>query len=406
MFDRFTSKTRHAAVVLAVGATTVACSDSSPTTPSARPGRVAAGGVTNTEAERDPAPPSGLVTVSIAGGAHTFFPYTADDFSGAPKDPINAVFAGYADPLRIRAALRRLDGNRTAFGLPAAPPFDCTWKDAIGDEQAAFGDAEAWTGSAVQLACGEYSPFRFHMRLFKQGDITLAGVHMDLHIPNTNEHEAIAWELPEQVLVVDMIRTGLLAGPPQLSAPITQSPTFREIRLPVWNGIPTQLKALVGVLGGPAIPNDGRARLFDLGTAEPIVEDIVEQEFVIQFNQAIPKPFCGGPNDYLFVTGPIYFRGVARVTPGGTYHRESLATAELVATPVNPLTGQSIGAPLNAKVSDDHAATLNAGGAVARARRLQQLFNAAGVLQASKDDRISAGTIGHDRFVSDVYCAQ
>jgi hypothetical protein len=158
------------------------------------------------------------------------------------------------------------------------------------------------------------------------------------------------------------------------------------------------------VLGGPAVPNDGRARLFELGTPEPIVDDLVEQEFVIQFNQVIPKPFCGGPNDYLFVQGPLHYRGVARVMADGTYHREHTTTAELVATPVNPLTGQPIGAPMNGVVSDEHTAGLNPGGAVARGHRLQQLFDAAGVLQASKDDRISAGTLGHDRFVSEVFC--
>jgi len=382
------------------------CDDAGPTTPTAPVGpHVAAGAVTSSEVERDPAPPAGLVTVSIGGGTSTFFPYTADDFSGAPKDPINAIFAGYANPLMIRAALRRLDGNRTAFGLPNAAPFNCTWKEAIGDEQAAYGEAEGWTGSAVQLACGEWG-IRFHMRLFKEGSVTLAGVHMDLNIPGTHEHEVISWELPEQLLAIDMIRSGLLAGLPQLSAPITAAPTFREIRLPVWNGMPTQLKALVGVLGGPAIPTDGRARLFELATPEPIVDDVVEQEFVIQFNQVIPKPFCGGPNDYLFVQGPLYYRGVARVTAAGTYHREHTTTAALVATPVNPLTGQPIGAPMNADVSDEHSANLNAGGAVAGAHRLQQLFDAAGVLQASKDDRISAGTLGYDRFVSNVFCGQ
>src|SRR6188474_360402 len=72
----------------------------------------------------DPAAPAGLVTV----GALTFWPYTGDDFTGAPKDPINAIFTGTAITLQIRAALRRPAGNRSASGLPTIPTFTCTWQ--------------------------------------------------------------------------------------------------------------------------------------------------------------------------------------------------------------------------------------------------------------------------------------
>lgn len=406
MFDRRPARASCAITLAAVVASIVGCTDANPTAV-ARPAGAGAGrfDVSAAGAQSDPAAPSPLVTVAVGNTSTTFFPYTGDDFTGAPKDPINAIFTGYADPLQIRAALRRLDGNRTAFGLPAAPPFNCTWKDAIGDEQTGYGTAEGWTGSAVQLACGEYSPFRFHMRLFRNGSSTFAGVHMDLHIAGTNEHEAIAWELPEQILVVDMIRSGILGAAPGLSAPITQTPTFREIRAPVWAAMPAQLKALVGVTTGPAIPNDGRARLFQIAVAEPVVADVVEQDFIIQFNQVIPKPFCAGPTDFVFVQGPLHFTGDARVTPAGTYHRQQRVTAELSVLPVNPLTGQPIGAPLNAHILDEHVAGFGPGGADANMRRLQQLFDAEGTLVASLDDKLSAGTRGHNDFSHVVRCA-
>jgi len=399
MFARLSPSIARAGAVIAAAAAIAACSDAHPTAaPSltAGPVRVAAAQDPN-----DPAPPAGLVTV----GASTFWPYTGDDFTGAAKDPINAIFTGHAEPLRIRAALRRLDGNRTAFGLPNVPPFNCTWKDAIGDEQTGFGQAEGWTGSAVQLACGDWS-LRFHVRLFAEGSVTLAGTHMDLNIPGTYEHEVISWELPEQLLTIDMIRSGLLAGAPTLTAQINAAPTFREIRAPVYAGIPPQLKAIAGITAGPQIPTNGRATLFNVGTAEPIVPDVVEQQFTIQFNQFIPKPFCGGPSDFLFVQGPIVYTGVATVTAGGTYHRESTATADLTAVPVNPLNGQPIGAPLHALATDEHLAQVTAAGVSARGHRLQQLFDVADVLQASQDDKISAGTIGHDAVTRVVNCGQ
>jgi len=52
-----------------------------------------------------PAAPAELVTVSFEGDEVTFWPYTGMDFSGNGSDPINLIFAGEADPLRIRSAL-------------------------------------------------------------------------------------------------------------------------------------------------------------------------------------------------------------------------------------------------------------------------------------------------------------
>ena len=57
-------------------------------------------------------------------------------------------------------------------------------------------------------------------------------------------------------------------------------------------------------------------------------------------------------------------------------------------------------------ISDEHLADVNPAGVVARGHKLQQLFDAAGVLQASQDDKISAGTIGRDAFTRVVNCGQ
>jgi len=399
VFVRLSPRTARAGAMIAAATALTACSDADPTAVQNVIASQARGAAA--QDPNDAAAPAGLVTV----GTSTFWAYTGEDFTGDAKDPINAVFTGYAEPLRIRAALRRLNGDRSAFGIPNVAPFNCTWKDAIGDEQTGYAQAEGWTGSAVQLSCGDWS-LRFHLRLFAEGAVTLAGTHMDLNIPGTNEHEVISWELPEQLLTIDMIRAGILASAPGLTGQINAAPTFREIRAPVYAGIPAALKAIAGITAGPQIPTDGRARLFNVGTAEPIVADVVEQQFTIQFNQFIPKPFCGGPTDFLFVQGPIVFTGVARVTPSGVYHRESTATADLTAVPVNPLTGQPIGAPLHGLVTDEHLAQVTAAGVSARGHKLQQLFDGAGVLQASQDDKISAGTIGNDAVTRVTNCGQ
>ena len=399
MFVRLSPRTARAGAMIAAATALTACSDADPTAVQNVIASQARGAAA--QDPNDAAAPAGLVTV----GTSTFWAYTGEDFTGDAKDPINAVFTGYAEPLRIRAALRRLNGDRSAFGIPNVAPFNCTWKDAIGDEQTGYAQAEGWTGSAVQLSCGDWS-LRFHLRLFAEGAVTLAGTHMDLNIPGTNEHEVISWELPEQLLTIDMIRAGILASAPGLTGQINAAPTFREIRAPVYAGIPAALKAIAGITAGPQIPTDGRARLFNVGKAEPIVADVVEQQFTIQFNQFIPKPFCGGPTDFLFVQGPIVFTGVAQVTSSGVYHRESTATADLTAVPVNPLTGQPIGAPLHGLVTDEHLAQVTAAGVSARGHKLQQLFDGAGVLQASQDDKISAGTIGNDAVTRVTNCGQ
>lgn len=76
--------------------------------------------------------PSPLVTVNLGASSLEFWPFTGNDFSGTPQDPINLLFAGESDPRALRAALLFLDGDRTAFGFPNVFPFNCTWIDAIG----------------------------------------------------------------------------------------------------------------------------------------------------------------------------------------------------------------------------------------------------------------------------------
>jgi hypothetical protein len=133
-------------------------------------------------------PPAGVVSVPAAGASLDLYPYTLVNFSDDPADrfdPINLIFTGSADPRQIRADLMALDGNRPA--LPAAGPFQCVWKDAIGDMQTAYAGA-GWAASVVQLRCGEFGPVRFHLRLFRAGAMTVANAHFEVLIEGTADH--------------------------------------------------------------------------------------------------------------------------------------------------------------------------------------------------------------------------
>ena len=93
-----------------------------------------------------PPPPSDLVSVPAGPQVVTFWPYTGTDYSASPKDPINLIFVGEADPRLIRQALLALGGDRTPV-FPDVFPFNCTWADAIGSPQTGYSEDVGWQGS-------------------------------------------------------------------------------------------------------------------------------------------------------------------------------------------------------------------------------------------------------------------
>ena len=220
-------------------------------------------------------PPSGLATVDFAGQSLTFWPFTGEDFSGNPQDPINLVFLGKADPRDIRAALLGLDGDRTAFGFPDAAPWNARWDDAIGDVQTGYGDGTGWAGGVVQLACGEYGPIRFHLRLFKLGQWTVGNAHFELYIPGTSDHQVLSWERAEELVTADMVRCGLLDpnAPMGVSQYISQEP-FRTIPAIIYEQVPQDIRDYIGdpepnANGDVPIATDGILQIFNLaGQAE------------------------------------------------------------------------------------------------------------------------------------------
>ena len=321
--------------------------------------------------QRGDTPPAGVVQVASQGGhAHLdLYPYTGAGFDGTPVDPINLLFVGTACPRTVRAALMKLDGDRHAFGFPDAPPFNQRWGDAFGDVQTAYAEGMGWTGSVIQLALGDYGPVRVHLRLFRTagaGDDawTMGAAHFEVLIPGTADHWVLSWELARQLVVADLLRAGLVVGAPELSPPITQTPSYRTIPPVIYNGLPPDLRAAIG---GPPddqtsdvpVPNDGKAAVVFLGDI-PDMGVPQSQSFTITYGQAIPKPICAdGPYDYVYVEGPVQFMRTTTIDPEGSYVYEAHASGRLTVTPIDVTTTPPtpVGAPFTAIISEDQSGT-------------------------------------------------
>lgn len=303
-----------------------------------------------------PPAPGALATVTFGGASLDFWPFTGTDFQNA-ADPINLVFVGKAEPRALRAALMALDGNRVAVGFPAGPPFDCVWKDAVGAIQTSY-STDGWSASAVQLECGDYSPLRFHVRLFAAGAVTVANAHIDVLIPGTADHEVVSWELAEQLVVADFLRSGLLDGatPVAPTSVINPAPSYRAIDPRVYNGLPAPLIAAIGGPAQPAaapvpIPSDGRATALNVAGSTPLQPGVAEAAFTIQFGQFIPKPFCSsGPLDWVRVDGPVEVRHTVAIDASGGYEIRARIHGRLQVTPVDILSSPP------APIGDTHEA--------------------------------------------------
>jgi hypothetical protein len=326
---------------------------------------VALGLVVPALAGNEAPPPSDTVAVTLGGEPETIWPFTGNDFSGTPSDPINLVFTGTADPRTIRDVLLSLNGDRTAFGFPNAFPFNCTWSDAFGDEQAAWAEVEGWQGGAVQLQCGSFDPMRFHLRLFREAGFTLANAHLDLLIPGTTDHELLSWEVPEALVTVDLLRSGFLTAPPAPTEVITPTPTYRTIRYQVFNGLPVSLRFALGLplsnqTADVPVPNDGRATVLAVEHSYKPAQADLRVGFEVMFNQIIPKPLCStGPLDLVWVKGPVHFELRTHTNPSGFYERTGTATAVLSVTPVDPA-GQPLGPTVPAEASEAHRGMITA----------------------------------------------
>ena len=73
----------------------------------------------------------------------------------------------------------------------------------------------------------------------------------------------------------------------------------------------------------------------------------------------VPQPFCGPEGGaFLYVNGPVTFDQQVVFTPSGNYLSHFHAVGQLAVTPVDPTTGQPVGATYKAIVLEDHKGIL------------------------------------------------
>jgi hypothetical protein len=316
----------------------------------------------------DATPPPDPVTVSLGSRTYTLWPYTSTDLS-SPSDPVNLVILN-ADPREVRQALLALNGDRTAFGFPAVSPFDCTWSDTMGYEQATWTEAVGWAGSDIQLSCGQQTlgPIRFHLRLYRHGDVTLGAAHFEVQIPKTAEHETLSWEFAERFVTMDLARSGALTAPPSLVA-LTAPGALGVTRQQIYNAllaVPSMVP-LLAMLGLPTTPQtaplpiatDGVATVLAANVAFTPGHERTRRELTVNYDIVSPKPFCAsGPLDLVRLEGPLQLALTVRTTPSGQFSRTYTVEGILNVTPIDPATGLPRGPSVKAIIAEAHRALL------------------------------------------------
>jgi hypothetical protein len=320
-------------------------------------------------------------------GEETFelWPYTTGKLSiASPDDPINLLLVGEGDPRAVRAALMALDASQTAFG--------CTWTDAVGNEQASAAAGIGWTGSAIHLACGSYA-LRPHIRLFDIGGAVLVGAHFEVQLPGTDQHQVLSYALAEEMVLNDLVQTGLV-DPSSIT--LSNAITATTQAIPAWfyNLIPP-LWPFVGVPGPVTndvpVPNgDDKVTIVPIahytgaGTAS-------YQEFVIEFDQSVPKPFCQAPGDMVHVEGPVQVTMTVSIAPGGRLERHMRASGRLLITPAT-------GAPYTAVVSQDQQAWATASAHWVQAKLHQLMVPSGGTDRGQISEHLRVGSEVPDDF--------
>ncbi|HLG06791.1 MAG TPA: hypothetical protein VI383_11655 [Gemmatimonadales bacterium] len=359
------------------------------------------------EGKTIPPPPAALTTIPVGAGTARIWSYVTDDLQ-TEKDPVNLVFTGKADPRAIRNALLGLDGNRAPV-FPPVFPFTCTWSDAIGDLMEGFEESTGWAGGAVQLQCGDYGPLRFHFRLFKTGDFTIGNVHFEMVIPGTADHQVLSWELAEQLVAYDMIRTGLLGAAPASTGPINAAPSHRTIPGVIYNGLPGEL---VDLIGGPATPvaedvpiiTDGQATILSVAGEAPSAAPQAQQDLVINYDQVIPKPFCAsGPADFVYVSGPVSLH-LEVFTSGSELRRIFRASGELTVIPIDIGTGEPAGPAMQALVSENQDARAGSRGGTVIGLQFRELLPASQAGTGQLKIQVNVGPGRAPRYDRQVIC--
>ncbi len=339
--------------------------------------------------------PGELVTVDFLEQSLTFYPYAATQLDEIAESPVNLVFFGEVDPVQIRSALLALDGDRSAFGFPSAYPFNQVWTDALGGSVGTtWVEGEGWVSSVIQLTIGNYETLRFHLRLYRTvtDGWTLGSAEFEVMIPGTADHQVLHWEMAEQIVIADLMRSGLLdtTVPMMSTGLINQSGGFGEIPTEIYNLLPPELTEMIGppppVDNPVPIPSDGEGTILHLAQPAPLVSGEFTNSITIDYDQYVPRPFCSSdPYDWLYVTGPVTFNLWVNVDDDGNYRYRSSYEGTLDALPIDMENGQPCGEIFPANVGDRQRGFLNHNGAFLSSR-IRRLTNENGGAQILLED--------------------
>ena len=329
--------------------------------------------------QTNPAPPAGIVDVAVEGAGLDVWPYTGTSFDGAPSDPLNLIFVG----TRIRRGSVRHSWRSTATGLPSAfpmPPFNERWGDAIGDVQTSYAGSSGWTEASsasprgIRSAPRAPAPFPHGRALQRGRHVDPGAAHFEVLIPGTADHQVLSWMVARQIITADLVRSGLLVRDPSLTEPIGAAPSFREIPEFIYNGLPDELKGLIGTASSPVpLASDGRAAVFHLKGTPAANAGSWSQQFSLSYGQVIPKPLCAdGPLDWVYVQGPVELTKTASVDEAGRCQYTSRIAGRVTVTPVDITQTPRLGESFQAEVADLQEGHTDpvAEGVFARSRRI------------------------------------
>lgn len=199
-----------------------------------------------------------------------------------------------------------------------------------------------------------------------------------------------------------------LAQPPSLTNQINAAPYYRAVQAAVAASLAPQQIAALGLLvngdGTASIPNDGRASVLSLASSPAITEGMVDSDFIIQFAQVIPKPFCAaGTTGYLFATGPVTVHMRSGIVDGN-FESTTTSDGTLTLLEFNPNTGQPVSAPYQGLVSESTSVTLTNGSGWVDFFSTRVETPDAGTTRGSRTEMLRAREHGLDEYKLDIIC--
>ena len=224
-----------------------------------------------------------------------------------PSDPVNLVFQGDADPLRIRTALLSLQAERdTKWQVVAGR--NARWRDAIGHLQTVFVADHGWSASAVQLELGRYKRARAHLRLFPYKGFTLAAAHVEFLPLGGFEHEVVSWELGEELVVAELTRAGILEDPPARIGPFATG-LDRRIGPAAARSAPAGLISLAGLsrlsAGPEEVPGAGYLTALHLRPLPPAEGERSWTRVCLDLSTNVNTSCPGSSDELMHIRGPL-----------------------------------------------------------------------------------------------------